>query len=527
MTLNQVFDRAIQGYPDKIALIFYGKKVSYKSLGNQVDQMAAALQAAGVKKGDRVAIMLPNCPQNVIAYFATLKAGGIVAQFNPQYTTEEITAQLKDSGARILIGLDLFSERYAKLEGVDLDALILASISEYLPFPLNWLYWLKERRNIPKKPENFTTYSFGKFLKSGNAKKLKPVHVYFPDVAVLQYTGGTTGLPKAAMLTHSNLVWNLVQVEEFFPALQKGKEIMLATPPLFHVFAMTVCQNLTLSLGGSIVLVPNPRDLESVMKAIQEYRPTIFPGVPRLFAAVNAYLGKKKDVDMSSIKYCISGSAKLPVEVLEKFEELTGALLVEGYGLSETSPVAICNPLDRNKRRKGSIGIPVPNTKAKIIDDSGELVLSGPQVMLGYWNRPEETAMVLKVIDGERWFYTGDVAKRDEDGYYYIVDRIKDMINVGGEKVFSLEVEEVLSKHPGVQEIAVVGIKNSRGSEEVRGFVVKKNTAVSDEDLSAQLKEFCRDKLAPYKIPVKFIFLAEISKTAIGKTDKKKLRQMT
>ncbi|MBI4992480.1 MAG: long-chain fatty acid--CoA ligase [Candidatus Harrisonbacteria bacterium] len=525
MTLNQVFDRAVKEYPNNAALIFYGKRISYQDLQKQVDRLAAALQNAGVKKGDRVAIMLPNCPQNVISYFATLKAGGIVAQFNPQYTAEEVAAQLKDSGAKILIGLDLFSDRYSKLEGVNLDVLVLASIGEYLPFPLNWLYWFKERRDIPKKPENFIVSPFNKFLKSGDVRRLRKAHVYFPDVAVLQYTGGTTGVPKAAVLTHSNLVWNLMQVEEFFPGLQKEKEIMLAAPPLFHVFAMTVCQNLMVSLGGTIVLVPNPRDLGSVMKAIQEYRPTIFPGVPRLFAAVNAYLGKRKDVDMSSIKYCISGSAKLPVEVLERFEELTGALLVEGYGLSETSPVAICNPLDRNKRRKGSIGVLVPNTKAKIIDESGELALSGPQVMRGYWNKPEETEKVLKIIDGERWFYTGDVAKKDGDGYYYIVDRIKDMINVGGEKVFSLEVEEVLSKCPGVQEVAVVGIKNSRGSEEVRGFIVKKDSSINDEEMASQLKEFGRDKLAPYKIPVKFVFLAEIPKTAIGKTDKKKLRQ--
>ena len=358
------------------------------------------------------------------------------------------------------------------------------------------------------------------------------------DVAVLQYTGGTTGVPKAAVLTHGNLISNIFQIREFFNDLKEGEEVMLAVAPFFHVFGMTVCQNLMLFIGGTIVLVPEPpkkpEKFKEFMALFKKYQITIFPGVPRLFDAMNTYLAKNGGADFSSLRLCISGSAKLPEKTLIKFEELTGSLLVEGYGLSETSPVTHCNPLDRQRRRVGSIGVLMPQTHAKIVDEqlreaavgeAGELALRGPQVMRGYWNKPEETEKVLRVLDGEKWFFTGDVAKRDEDGFYYIVDRLKDMINVGGEKVFSLEVEEVISKYSQVQEVSVVGIKNSRGSEEVWAVIVKKDPNLNDEDLIKSIREFCQDKLAPFKIPSKIEFWEEIPKTTIGKPNKKSIRE--
>jgi len=540
-TLDEMLRFSVERFKRRTALIFFGNRITYGLLWRHVNLFSSNLYRLGVRSGDRVAIMLPNCPQSVVAYFAVLDLNATVVQFNTQYTKLEIERQFRDCEPAAFIVWDGFLDRLPEVAWE--KVLISASVDEYLPFPINYLYRFKQWREKRKAPgktastEKPAIYRFRDLLRFFQIDSYSLTESRPDDIAVLQYTGGTTDAAKGAVLTHKNLVANVYQVYQWFSKFKYARrhnQVMLAAAPLFHSFAMTVCQNLMLFRGDTIVLVPDPRNLNMLMKLVKKYKPTIFPGPPRLLAA---FADKARGQKISSIRYGISGSAPLPVKVLRSFEEATGAVLAEGYGLSETSPATHCNPLDARNRREGSIGLLMPDTEAKIIDEQGnmlpdgevgELILFGPQVMREYWNKPEETEKAFRSYHGKKFFCTGDAAKKDSDGYFYIVDRFKDMIIKNGEKVYSLEVEEVLLQNHLVQDAAVVGKKNARDKEDIIAFIVPKGSweAADGNEIIKEIKEFCQSRLTSYKVPDRLIFLTEIPKTTLAKTDKKKLREM-
>jgi long-chain acyl-CoA synthetase len=491
------------------------------------ETFAAALHDLGVKKGDRVSINLPNIPQFVIAFYAALRLGAIIVQTNPMYTERELKELLNDSGAETIVALDLLYPRVEAIRSqTGLKRVILTSVKDLLPPLLRAFYPIKElleRKRVSLKGGDF--HKFGELLRRYRGRR--PPEVKFDpaeDVALLQYTGGTTGLPKGAMLTHRNLVANAFQTRSWFLRAREGHERVLAVLPFFHVYGMTVAMNLPISLASAMILLPRFQ-IDEVLKTINRYQPTMFPGAPTIYVAFNNHPHIKR-YKIGSINECISGSAPLPVEVKKRFEELTGGRLVEGYGLSEASPVTHSNPLD-GRDIPGSIGLPFPDTDAKIVDpqsgeelgvgEVGELVIRGPQVMKGYWNRPEETAQTLK--DG--WLHTGDIAKMDERGYFYIVDREKDMIIASGYNVYPREVEEVLYQHPKVAEAAVVGVPDPYRGETVKAFIVPHAGEELDEE---EIISFCRKQLAAYKVPRLIEFREALPKTAVGKILKRELR---
>ncbi|MEW6243694.1 MAG: long-chain fatty acid--CoA ligase [Bacillota bacterium] len=517
--LYSLLDETARRYPERTATIFYGGKINYQQLKEAADRFAAAIQMLGVKKGDRVAIMLPNCPQCVIAYYGTLKAGAVAVMTNPLYVERELAHQMKDSGARVLVALDALYPRIKNvLAETDLSSLVFTGIKDYLPFPLNFLYPIKAKREghavrIPPGPNIFW---FNKLLRDAGA--FAPVEVKPDDLALLQYTGGTTGTSKGAMLTHRNLVSNVCQVREWLVDCKEGGETLLAALPFFHVYGMTVALNFAVAIAGTLVIHPRFMILD-VLKSINMYKPTLFPGAPTMYVAVNNHPDVGK-YDVRSIRACISGAAPLPVEVQEKFEALTGGRLVEGYGLTEASPVTHCNPI-YGKRKPGSIGLPFPNTEAWVVDldsgtrpldvgEVGEMVVRGPQVMAGYWNMPEESELALR--DG--WLYTGDIARVDEEGYFFIVDRKKEMIIAGGFNIYPREIEEVLYEHPKVREAAAIGVKDAYRGETVKAFVVLKEGETATEE---EIVEFCRTRLAKYKVPKMVEFRSDLPKTMVGK----------
>lgn len=518
-----------QKYPDNVALEFMGKVIGYRQLWESVLKFAGALRAQGVQPGDRVAIMLPNSPQFVIAFYGTLAAGGICVNVNPLYTPRELRHQLSDAGAETLIILDMLWPRYAEIEeDVPVKQVFTTGIQDYLPFPKNLLFPLKARREkrwvtLPQHPKRL---DFSKALRS-TTPVAEPYPAKPDDVALLQYTGGTTGLSKGAMLTHRNLVantyqviaWGGEEVKEF-----EGKGVMLGAIPFFHVYGMTVGMNYGLAGGYKIVLLPRP-EVKPCIEAIEKHGVTHFPGVPTLYIGFINFPGIEKR-KVGTVRVCISGSAALPVEVAKKFEALTGGKLVEGYGLTEAAPCTHCNPLS-GLRKMGSIGIPMPGIDAKVLDENlhelppgevGELAVRGPNIMLGYWQRPDETAKTIKID----WLLTGDMARMDEDGYFYIVDRKKDMIIAGGYNIYPREVEEVLFAHPGVAEAAVVGLPDEYRGETVAAFVVPKpGITLSSEELD----KYCRENLAAYKVPRIYEIRSELPKTAVGKVLRRELRE--
>ncbi|MEM4213511.1 MAG: long-chain fatty acid--CoA ligase [Thermoplasmatales archaeon] len=510
--------------PDRDALIFFNFKLKYKDLKRNVDSFASFLRSLGVGKGDRVAIDLPNCPQYIIAFYAVNKIGAVVVQISPTYFEVEINNILSNSEPKVLIILDDLLPRISQLKNKFPGLAIVATrIEDYLSFPLNFLYNVQRRFK-------------GKFVKiPGDIKKFTEFKSYAPgesenvsddDVAVLQYTGGTTGIPKGAMLTNRNLVCNTTQAISVLPGMEFGKDNMLSVIPFFHVFGMTVAMNFPVKMGGTMIIQPKP-EVEGIIKLIGKYKPTFFPGVPTLYA--NILLSKNVNkVDMKSVKFCISGSAPLPVEIIEKWQRVTGGHIVEGYGLTEASPVTHVNPLF-GKIKPGSIGLPVPSTLAKIVDittgekemgigEEGELIVKGPQVMKGYYKNEEETRNVLR--DG--WLYTGDIAKMDEEGYFYIVDRKKDVIIVGGFNVYPREVEEILYQNPKVKEAAAVGVKDEIHGEVVKAFVVLKDGETATEQ---EIKDFFQGKIAKFKIPRFVEFRKELPKTMVGKVLRRELRE--
>jgi len=522
--MPQVLADTAKKYPDRTATIFKGARLTYRELNELVDRFAAGLQKLGVKKGDRVAIHLPNCPQFPISYYAILRAGGTVVPCNPMYVAREMEHQLSDSGAEVIITLSAFYPLIKQIrDKTKLRHVIVAKIKTYLPGLLRLLFTLAKEKKEGHAVDisgDANTYWFQDVLAEATAKPT-PVDLDWDDTAVLMYTGGTTGVSKGAELTHKNILVNAMQCKHWLKT-PEATEIVLTTLPLFHSYGMTTCMNHGVLTATTMILVPNPRDLKDVLESINKYQPTIYPGVPAMYVAINndpGVLAGKYNV--KSIKVCVSGAAGLPIEVQRKFEEITGGKLVEGYGLSEASPVTHANPIF-GENRVGTIGIPWPDTDAKIVDvetgtkelppgEDGELIVKGPQVMKGYWNMPEETANALR--DG--WLYTGDIAKMDEDGYFQIVDRKKDMIlGAGGLNIYPREIEDVLYEHPKVKEVAAVGIPVEEKGERPKVYIVLKEGETATEE---EIIEFCRENLAPYKVPKFVEFRTELPKTMVGK----------
>jgi long-chain acyl-CoA synthetase len=542
-TLQQFLEDSAAKYPDNVAIHFKPSHqgiakshLTYRELNDLSDRMAAALADRGVKKGDRVAIFMPNIPQFIITFYGILKAGGVIVASNPTYTEPELEHQLTDSGAVAIVCMSRFYGTVQQvLPKTQIKTVIVTNIKDYMSPLLAFLFGLTKEK------------------KGGDRVQLAPGHLWFKDVlarhtaaqrpkvtvtpddkALFQYSGGTTGVPKAAVALHRNLVANSTQIKAWLADCQDGKEVMLTAIPLFHVYGMVVGMIAAVQMGASIVVVPNPRDVASVVDAIDAYRPTIFPGVPRMYNAVNNFPDISKH-DLKSIRACISGSAPLLLDIKQKFETLTHGKLVEGFGMSEAPTASHCNPI-QGLNKEGSIGLPFPDVEARIIslDDEvtalpqgeiGELVVRAPNVMFGYHNMPTETVNTLRKDpndpDGAPWLYTGDIARMDEDGYFYIVDRKKELIKVGGYQVWPRDIEEALKQNPKVLKVAAAGVPDpKRGDEVVKAWVVLQPGQTATED---ELKKYLEDKLVAYKRPRYIEFRDDLPETMVGKVLRREL----
>ncbi|MCK6624716.1 MAG: long-chain fatty acid--CoA ligase [Anaerolineae bacterium] len=547
--VDQFLRQSAQQHPERTALIFGGmapwlgeqhRRLSYHELNALADRFAAGLQQQGLQKGDRVVLYMPNCPQYVIAYYGTLRAGGIVVPSNPLYVAREIEHQMKDAGAIFAVVLSLLYKNVKQVRAhTALKQVIVTNIKEYFPGLLKTLFSLakekKEGHRVDISQDAGTVW-FQDFLAAAPTKP-QPVEITPEDTAVLMYTGGTTGVPKGAQLTHSNVVANALQSAAWLSGAGQsaGPEIMLTALPLTHSYSMTVCMNLSVFGGHTQIIIPNPRDIVHVLNAINIHRPTYFPGVPALYTTLSNHPDVKAGkYDLKSIKACISGAAGLPVEVQAQFQRITGGRLVEGFGLSETSPVALANPLGSGGRI-GTIGVPISDTDVKIMDPEteevelgpnqpGVICIRGPQVMKGYWNMPKETADCLRQhADGQVWLHTGDIAQMSEDGYFRIVDRKKDMILAsGGFNVYPRDIEERLYEHPKVLEAVAIGVPVDSDNQRAKVFVVlKPGQTVTAEEIIA----WCKEGLAPYKVPKFVEFRTELPKTMVGKILRRQLME--
>jgi long-chain acyl-CoA synthetase len=522
----RLIDESVAEFADRPALDFLDRMYSYRQLGRLIDQAAAGFQALGVGPGVKVGLYLPNSPYYVISYFGVLKAGGTLVNYNPLYAAREVVRQIDDSETEIMVTLDLkalYDRVQLAMSQSSLKRIVIGRMAGILPFPKNLVFSVSKRAEIARVVGDDRHVPFDELI--ANEGRVREVAVDATrDIALLQYTGGTTGTPKGACLTHRNLWANLVQNELWFLDGARGEERTLGVLPFFHVFAMTAVMNYTLHMGGLIILLPR-FDLQQVLATIDRKRPTLFPGVPTIYTAING-AANLANYDLRSIKMCVSGGATLPLEVKRRFEALTGCKLVEGYGLSETSPVVCCNPIE-GPDKPGSIGLPLPGTEVRIMSleephqvqkpgERGELWVRGPQVMAGYWKKPEENAQVL--VDG--WLRTGDIGYMDEEGYFYVVDRLKEVIIAGGYKIYPRNVEEAIYLHPEVAEAAVVGLPDPYRGQTVKAFVVLRKDAKLDE---ATLHDFLADKLSPIEMPKLIEFRAELPKSAVGKILKKDL----
>ncbi|MFZ0544940.1 MAG: long-chain fatty acid--CoA ligase [Candidatus Promineifilaceae bacterium] len=529
--VHKLLENSAQKYPNHTAIIFKGRKITYEELNNLSNAIAASLAANGFQKGDRAVIYMPNTPQFIITFYGILKAGGIVIATNPLYSERELEHQLADCGAKTVFVLSLF---YNQLKNVqkgghtNVKRIIVTNVKEYLPAHLKILFTLmkeaKEGHRVNIQPGDM---AFQDFLAAGLNLPSPKVEVSGDDIALLQYTGGTTGLSKGAIGTHKALVANTEAARCWLLDLKIAGEVILTAIPLFHSYGMVVAMNFSMAISGTMVVIVNPRDQKDVLGSINKYRPTIFPGVPAMYVAIN----NNPDVaagkyDIRSIRICLSGSAPLLQETKQRFEELTGGKLVEAYGLTEAHVATHANPIN-GENRAGSIGLPLPGVDCKIVDpedgdrelgvnEIGELVIKGPSIMKGYWNMPTETENTLR--DG--WLYTGDIARMDEDGYFYIEDRKKDMIIAGGYNIYPREVEEVLARHPGVLEVTVAGVPDPRRGETVKAWIVRKPGDTTTEE---ELIEWSKGELAKYKYPRIIEFRTELPKTTVGKILKREL----
>ena len=528
-TVPDLLCRSASQFPDRPALLFYGTCISYRQLDELITRFALGLRALGVGPGDRVAIMMPNIPQAIIAHYGALKAGAIVVQTNPLYVSHEIEAQLADAGSDTLISLDLFYPCIQTIHtNTSLKRIILTGVSEFLPAIKRLLYPIKARLKgqwirVKKQPPLYDFLSLIRMAPDGSGETLPSRGP--DDLALIQYTGGTTGTPKGVMLSHRNVVANALQCRHWVPDFHEGQEVFLGVVPLFHVYGLSTCLHLALMTGSAVVLLPRFQVVE-VLYAIHRYRPTIFSGIPAMFLRINEY-PKVDRYDLRSLRICLSGAGPLYAEVQSRFEKLTGVKISEGYGLTEAGPVTHCNPI-YGERPMGSMGVPFPDTEARIVDpetgtreqsigEVGELVLRGPQVMQGYWNKESDTREVLR--DG--WLYTGDIVRRDEAGFFYLVDRKKDLIKSRGENVYPRDVEEALFKHPAVKDVVVVGIPHRQLGEAVKAYVVRKDGQRVSE---RELMEHCRKVLAKFKVPSAIEFRQELPRTLVGKVLRRRLR---
>ncbi|MFW9901046.1 MAG: long-chain fatty acid--CoA ligase [Candidatus Thorarchaeota archaeon] len=525
MNVYEFLDNSANEFGSRTAIWFMKNKISYKKLKDLADRLATALVDLGVKRGDIVAIMIPNFPQFIISYYGILKAGGIVTACSVLHTEHELAYQLNDAGAEVIIAWDNQVEKINNIKDrTRLRHVIITNVLDYAPLaPRNppeiagTLQLVNLINNTKPNPQKFDI----------NAKE---------DIACLQYTGGTTGLPKGAMLTHYNIVSNCSAIFAWGgQELRKGKETILTNLPLFHIYGQTVCMNIHIYIGSTIALNPDPRDQKSLFEIIKATHPTMFPGVPTMYMR----LLERDDLedyakDLRSIRVCNTGAAPMPPEVQKEFEERTGGIILEGFGLTEASPVTHSNPFS-GERKIGSVGMPFPDTEVRIVDiddytkilpieEAGEILIKGPQVMKGYWNKPEATANQIK--DG--WLFTGDIGKMDEDGYFYIVDRKKDMIDVSGFKVYPREVEDVLYEFEPIEKVAIIGIPDPKilGSEKVKAYIVLKDGYQESEEMVSEIKEFCRKTMAPYKVPKFVEFRKELPETLVGKVQRKDLKEI-
>jgi long-chain acyl-CoA synthetase len=527
ITMPQALTRSVNQFPDKTALIFIDSRISYKQLDDMVNRFANALIDLGVKPGDKVAMLMPNMPQLVAATYGAWRAGAVVIMNNPLYTDKELEYQFNNSESSFLITLDLLGPRMIALKPkTPIKHIVVAHIRDHLRFPKKQLLPIvakDKHRNIPPTPN---VYEWMDVLKKYPATNPN-IPVDFESLASLQYTGGTTGVSKGVMLTHANLVKNVQQTLAFFPGFNRGENTLLGTLPFFHSFGLTTCMNISIWMGWTDVLIPRPEP-EALLEAVHKYKVNFFPAVPTMYVGVLNH-PKASQYNLTSIKGCFSGAAPLPIEVIKEFESKTGSQICEGYGLSETSPVATTNPFG-GVTKVGSVGLPVPDTDIKIVDlidgqkempmgESGEIIIKGPQVTSGYYKMPEETAIAIR--DG--WLYTGDIGKMDEDGYFYIVDRKKDMIIAGGYNIYPREIDEVLFEHPKILEACAVGIPDPYRGETVKAFVVLKpgETMTAEEVI-----KYCQEKLAKYKVPKMVEFMTSLPKSGVGKILRKELRAM-
>jgi long-chain acyl-CoA synthetase len=527
--LFALLEETAKKYPKSACTIFKGATISYPEMNDLTDRLAAGLASLGVKKGDRVGIFMPNTPQFVIAYFAILKLGGVVVATNPLYTPREIEHQVRDAGIEVMLVMSNFYKTIkAAQPKTNLRKIIVTNIKEYLPPVLSFLFTLAKE----KKGGFRVQLEEGDIWMKDLIARFKPedrpkVDVSADDMALFQYSGGTTGISKGAIALHRNLVANAYQIRMWMPDAKDGEETVLMGIPLFHVYGMVAGLLFAIRVGASMVMVPNPRDLKDVLENIQKYKTTIFPGVPTLYNALNNHPDVKAGkYQLNSIKACISGSAPLMRETKERFEQLTGGKVFEGYGLSEAPTATHCNPLN-GENRTGSIGLPLPGVEAKIMDlddgvtelqpgGIGELVVRGPQVFYGYHNMPTETQNTLR--DG--WLYTGDIARMDDDGYFYIVDRKKELIKPGGYQVWPREVEEVLMEHPKVMDVGVAGVPDAYRGETVKAWVVLKPGESATEE---ELRTWAKEHMASFKVPTIVEFRQELPKTTVGKILRREL----
>jgi len=534
--LFHFLEESARKYPDRACTIFKGAVISYKEMNAITDRVAAALVDLGVKKGDRVGIFMPNTPQFVMAFFGILKAGGVVVATNPLYTPPEIEHQANDAGIEYMFVMTNFYNTIKKAQPkTKIKKLIVTNLKETLPPIMRVLFTLLREKKAGFRIEGGLRDGdiwFQDLLAQHKDASRPKLEVGPDDTALFQYSGGTTGISKGAVAMHRNVVANTLQMRAWFVNSEEGKEIYLMAIPLFHVYGMVAGMSVAMAMGASMVMVPNPRDLVDVLENISKFKATIFPGVPALYNGINNHPDVKAGkYDLSSIKACISGSAALMRETKDQFEKLTGGKVFEGYGLSEAPTATHCNPL-LGENKTGSIGMPLPNVEVKLIslDDGetdlpqgeiGEIVIHGPQVMKGYHNMPTETANSLRMMkDGKVWLFTGDIARMDEDGYFYIVDRKKELIKPGGYQVWPREVEEAIAAHPKVLEVGVAGIPDPYRGETVKAWIVLKpgETATADD-----IKSFCKERLAAYKVPTHYEFRSELPKTTVGKILRREL----
>jgi long-chain acyl-CoA synthetase len=540
ITLPEMLERTTARSSEATALVYFGARISYAQLQEHVNRLAAGLRAMGVARGDRVALMMPNCPQFVIAYFGALRAGAIVTATSSMYTSREVAHQWNDAGAKVVIAdRRLYSVIKAAMPQLaSVQRVILTGMRQYSPGQLGRLCELlnsassashskggKSKTRGVKPAGGCTPHEWDELL---SHSATPPSDGPRPsDIACLQYTGGTTGTSKGAMLTHANFVINACQSMRWLTGKAKTKQTFVAALPLFHIYAMTCVMIASIHAGGTVIILPR-FELRAALNVIRKYRPTIYHGVPTMYVAFNNAPNVQR-YGFHSLRVCMSGGAPLPVEVRQKFEALTGGRLVEGYGLTETSPVTHINPPEGSPK-SGSMGVPIADTEARIMDletgtrempvgEIGEIVIRGPQVMKGYWNKPEETALVLR----NGWLYTGDIAKKDEDGYFYIVDRKKDMIIAGGYNVYPREVEEVLFECPKVKEAGVIGVPDEYRGETVKAFVVLKDGVKATAE---EIIEYCRPRMASYKVPRIVVFRDSLPKSGVGKYLRRELRNL-